>query len=431
MSRRSRFGRCKLALCTAAFAVIAGCPAPPDDGSRPAGYQNTTDPTNGNARYVGSSSCVQCHSSVGQTVQQHGHHWAMTKIEGQPPTFPDLGFGDTIEPPAGFGWGDVPYVIGGFRKGAMFLDGNGRVITTGSTGGPALWQPTQRVIGIAAGLIEYLPAVAARPDFEFEMFQHLTSGARDFGITGLRQDNRAGIGGTWAETGVRCESCHGPGGNHFTTMLGQTIIDRASVFVDPTGNSTCRSCHTHPIGDTSRTIVAEDGFIRPFQQSSEMYASRGHANFQCTFCHAPHYSVTSDRARAIRNECQACHTDVTPAAHVGKTYRRDSDGYTEAITCESCHMPYAVRFTGSAPTGVVGAAARIGDTRSHIFRIRTEPGDFNQFFTDDGSAVRLDSDGLAAISVDFVCLRCHNGNGIFALSVDRAAEIAPNVHLLP
>lgn len=410
---------------------VAGCPAPPLEVNNPPGFENTTDPTNGNARYVGSSSCIQCHSSVGDVVEQHGHFWAMSKIEGRPPEFPDRGFGDAIEPPAGFAWTDIPYLVGGYRKSAIFLDANGRFITTGSTGAAAQWNPTQPPIGITSGLSDFQPATADRPTFDFVHFQHLTSGARDFAVTGLRQDNRPGIGGTWAETGVRCESCHGPGGNHFTTLFSRTVIDTAAVYVDPTGNATCRSCHSHPLGTTARTILADSGYVRPFQQSTEMYASGGHANFQCTFCHDPHYSIATDRARAIRNECQACHADVSPAAHIGKTYRRASDGYTETITCESCHMPYAVQTVSTAPVGLAGPQGRIGDTRSHIFRIRTEPGDFTQFLADDGAAVRLDSAGRAAISVDFVCLRCHNGNGLFSLSVDRAAEIAPNVHLLP
>jgi hypothetical protein len=94
-------------------------------------------------------------------------------------------------------------------------------------------------------------------------------------------------------------------------------------------------------------------------------------------------------------------------------------------------MPYAVRAETNAAPDVVGAAARVGDVRSHIFRIGDSPEGFRAFLTDDGASVRLDAQGRAALTADYVCLRCHDGNGIFNLTLERAAEIAPNVHRLP
>ncbi len=116
------------------------------------------------------------------------------------------------------------------------------------------------------------------------------------------------------------------------------------------------------------------------------------------------------------------------ALHDGKVFVRGD--YTETLTCESCHMPYATRTSSAASTAVVGPNGRMGDTRTHIFRISREAADFNTFFSGPGDSVLKDSDGRAAVTVDFVCLRCHNGVGTFNLTVSRAAEIAPNLHLV-
>ena len=112
------------------------------------------------------------------------------------------------------------------------------------------------------------------------------------------------------------------------------------------------------------------------------------------------------------------------ALHAGKVFRR-ADGYEEVLRCESCHMPYATRAGSSNLFGL----GRVGDVRTHIFRISTAPVDYQGFISAEGSVVRDDA-GRAAVSVDFVCLRCHNDSvdGLFSLSVERAAEIGQNLH---
>ena len=114
------------------------------------------------------------------------------------------------------------------------------------------------------------------------------------------------------------------------------------------------------------------------------------------------------------------------ALHGGKVFRR-ADGYEEPLTCESCHMSYGVKQYSS---GAFGAGAA-GDTRTHLFRISTQPETFAEATTAAGF-LRRDGQGRAALTVDRVCLRCHNDavDGLFSLSVARAAEIAPNVHLV-
>jgi hypothetical protein len=115
------------------------------------------------------------------------------------------------------------------------------------------------------------------------------------------------------------------------------------------------------------------------------------------------------------------------AGHGGLTFVRGD--YRETLSCESCHMPLATRNGSNADASVAGGLGRIGDTRTHIFRISTAADDYTGFFTADGSAVALDGSGQAAVTLDFVCLRCHNGSGdTFPLTVEIAATVAPTLH---
>lgn len=235
--------------------------------------------------------------------------------------------------------------------------------------------------------------------------------------------------GRHADVGLGCESCHGPGGSHFSTRSTEIVIDVSRIFIDPDGSQTCATCHSQTLASGGTTILAADGFILPMQQWSELKASGGHAGFACTFCHDPHGSVAVDRRGAIRNECTACHAEQTTAGHGGDSIV--IAGRTETLSCESCHMTYAGRSQSSTSIEGIGPG-RQGDLRTHIVRISSASQDYRSFFTPDGSAVALDSQGRAAVTVDFACLRCHNDAGVPLFrpgqEIDRAAEIAPHIH---
>lgn len=423
----------------ASLAALTGCPElfPPPDDSEPPSFANTTDKTNGAARYVGASSCTQCHQDIAAWHRVHGHAHKLTRIEGGPPQFPAEGLRAGIpSPPDGFDWSDISYVIGGYTKKGRFIDQDGYVLTDGVEGVHTQWNLDFPPNGTTAGFVAYEASATAPKPYAFSCFECHTTGA-------MRQDedfpqfeeNRPGFIGTWEEPGIQCEACHGPGGGHFSTAGSQVNIDRSRIFVDPTGASSCNQCHNRPFDSQTGVIPAAGGFIQHHEQYNELQASGGHASLTCTTCHDPHRSVTYDRTNAIRNECIACHSDMNMARHAGKAYTSAS-GYTEVLSCESCHMTYATKSGSSALMDSFDAAdgsllgqGRIGDTRTHIFRINTNPVDYTAMFSEDGSQVARDAEGMAAVTVDFVCLRCHNGQGsVFGLSVERAAEIAGEIH---
>jgi hypothetical protein len=404
---------------------MAGCPAPAPDP----GELNTTDKTNAGAKFVGAASCRQCHSDVAAIHERHGHAFAALRATGAPPDYPAGTSPGVPAPPAERPWTDVAYLVGGYTKAALFVDQNGFFVSA-DDGAATQWNLGFAANGTSPGFAAYGPPADAAQPFDYDCFRCHSTGAAPFSDAAPQfVDGRAGMAGSWSEPGVQCEACHGPGGNHFATVDGQVQIRLDRIFVDLDSSQTCRTCHSRAIDPADTTILAADGFVRNYQQWNELRASGGHAGFHCGFCHTPHESLAYAREDAIRNECRACHPEATMAGHGGEVYVRGD--YREELSCESCHMPYAVRNASSVLLPTRGDLGRVGDVRSHIFRIRTTPEDVTGLVTAAGDQVVLDDQGRAALTVDFVCLRCHIGDGLFPLSVERAAEIAPNVHALP
>jgi hypothetical protein len=216
-----------------------------------------------------------------------------------------------------------------------------------------------------------------------------------------------------------CEVCHGPGSNHIPDPGARDL------FVDSSGAATCNVCHVRET--ESDSVQASGGFILHHQQQTEILASGGHAEFSCVVCHDPHGSPTFDPDNAIRNDCTACHDQQNMAIHDGKTFLLGET--SETLSCESCHMPYATRAGAAAGPDAVGEFGRKGDNRTHIFRIRPDASDFNAMFSEDGQTVAVDEENRASVTVDFVCLRCHNGLGnAFELTLEAAASIADGMH---
>lgn len=403
----------------AALAAVGCIPITTPNGDGSGEYNNTTDPTNNGATYIGSAACAACHADVGAMHGIHGHAHVLTAINGQPPAFPEAATRAGVpNPPAGFTWNDISYVLGGYTTEARFIDLDGFFLTTGETGVPTQWNLESVRNGTPAEFVDYEPNAVDPLPFDAECLScHSTGPVALDPVEPRFQDNRPGILGTWAEAGVQCEACHGPGSNH------PPQPEARDLFVDSSADA-CARCHA---GDSPGVIEAADGFIRSNVQADELRASGGHSEFNCTFCHNPHASANFDREQAIRNECTTCHSDQTMAGHRGRVYMRGD--YVEALSCESCHMPFASRSGSVAPADVAGPLGRMADVRTHIFRINTEAVTSSALFTEDGSAVRTDDQGRAAVTLDFICMRCHHGIGnAFEISLNGASGVADNIH---
>jgi hypothetical protein len=388
-----------------------GCPANLEPSEQ--GEANTIDATNKGASYIGSAACSACHPDYAAIHNVHGHSQKLKKLNGGPPDYPLQGTRAGVpNPPDGSEWADITYVIGGYMRKARFINSQGFVMTNGVDGVNTQWNLDFPPNGTVAGFASYAPGQTEPKPYDYNCFKCHTTGPSQTG----HQDSLEGIQGTFAEPAVQCEACHGPGSNHVPNPPGNIYINPASAF--------CGACHSR--GADMNVIPANGGFIEHHEQYQELLASP-HAEIRCTTCHDPHTSTVYDRDNAIINSCQACHAGQTMAKHEGKVFTRGD--YVEPLSCESCHMPYATKSAAAATEDVIGAkGARMGDVRTHIFYIQRLMVDFNAMFTADGKSVKKDSNGKAAVTLDFVCLRCHNGKGsAFALSLRPPGDTPPTM----
>lgn len=412
-----------------ALAIVGGCPSSPLGGGG-AGFgttgvfNNTTDPTNGSSTYIGSAACIACHSvvtpDIANSFRIHGHPHILSHIEGAAPTFPaEADRAGVPSPPAGKQWADVSYVVGGYLKAARFVNQAGYVMTDAGESVPTVWDLALPATGAQAGFAASDPSETTPLAYSFDnCFRCHATGAQPQDPANPHfQDSRPGMAGTWIEAGVQCEACHGPGSNHAPNPSARVQYVNSAA-------TACGQCHAH--GPDPGTILAtSDGFVAHDQQWSELLASGGHKAFACTVCHDPHVSV--NYAEGLRNQCTDCHKDKTLGFHTGKVFARGD--YTEPLECQSCHMPFAARAGSAAPAAAVGPYAHVGDTRTHIFRINVANVNYTEMLSADGKEVLKDADGKAAVTLDFVCLRCHNDVGnTFLLTVKGAAGIAQSIH---
>jgi len=370
--------------------------------------------------YIGSATCLSCHSGLAEPHALHGHANALSVIDGTAPLFPESAvIADVPNPPADFEWTDIAWVIGGYTKAANFVDRDGFLLTAEAEQSPVRYSLGHPPTGTPTGFDVTVSDEISGTEFGFDCFRCHTTGAASVESNGgLRQGNRPGVGGTWSESGVQCEACHGPGSLHIPNP------PAGNVAVDGSARG-CGACHARDIGIDA--IEALAGFIAPYQQSAELLAGP-HAGLSCTVCHDPHISVVNDRQAALRNQCITCHPDANMAQHDGKIFVQGD--YVERMNCESCHMPFATRSTVSATDAVTGGlGGRIGDVRSHVFSIDVSPRGFDDLLDTDGTRINLDANGKTAVTLDFVCMRCHNGIGrAFELTIDSASQVAQKMH---
>ena len=324
------------------------------------------------AEYVGSAVCSGCHKDTYDSFIQSGHPWKLNRVvDGQPPDYPFTGL---PELPEGYTWDDIAYVIGGYNWKARFIDQDGYIITDapGSSGDTEYlnqYNFANPVVDTEAGWVTYH---SGEEDLPYDCGSCHTTGYSPNG----NQDDLPGLVGTWAEPGVMCEECHGPGGLHVQNPQGvQMMVDRDAEL--------CGQCHSR---EEIETVNASGGFIRHHEQYEELFQGK-HITLDCVICHDPHQGVVQLRQadmQTTRTQCENCHLD--------ESQFQDSQIHPAAAECIDCHMP---RMVMSA----VGDAEKFtGDIRTHLMRIN--PQQIEQF-TEDGSA------SLSEIGLNFACRHCH------------------------
>ena len=341
--------------------------------------------------YVGSEVCAECHQETYDVFIKSGHPWKLNPVvNGEPPDYP---FTEVPSPPEGYTWDDVSYVIGGYNWKARFIDQDGFIITGADENATTQYNFYNPELDLGNNWVAYHSG-------EEKPYNCGTCHTTGYSPEG-NQDSRPGLIGTWAQPGIHCEECHGPGSAHANyPMAFRPRIDRDS--------EACGDCH---VRGGSEQVNASGGFIKHHEQYEELFQSK-HITIDCVVCHDPHSGVIQARLsgeQTTRTTCENCHFDQT---QVNNETHEDVN-----VACIDCHMP---RVTKSA----LGDAERFtGDIRTHLMAI--DPNQIGQF-SEDGTVA------LSQLSLDFACRSCHNANGTARVKTDEELiDMATGYHTPP
>lgn len=363
----------------AGVAGPVGPPGPAGEDGAPASQE-----------YVGSEKCGECHDSQYARFMLSGHPYKLTEVNGEAPLFPfDDETGGVPNPPEGYTWDDISYVIGGFGWKARFIDQDGYIIT-GDADAATQYNLPNDELDTPGEWVPYHPG----EQLPYDCGGCHTTGYRPQG----HQDNLEGIVGTWAFPGVQCEACHGPGSLHAGDPYGVSMtIDRASQL--------CGDCH---IRDNPAIIDAADGFALHHGQYEDLYNSK-HFALSCVTCHDPHSSALYpdedvNPNAGIMQACDTCHWQ----GHTQNNPRHST------VDCIDCHMP------PMAKSAVGDVALFTADVNAHQFSINPDPN--APQFNEDGTQV------MPYITLSYACQHCHNGEFYSERSLEELAVIANGYH---
>ncbi len=348
------------------------------------------------ARYAGKESCRDCHRDKYDQFMKSGHAYKLNKVvDGKPPQYP---FTEVKELPKDITWNDVTYVIGGYNWKARFVGKDGFIITgpEGDSSYLAQYNFDNPVVGTDAHWVNY--NAGKRKAYDCGSC-HTTGYNPD---PEAHQDGLPGIIGTWAEPGITCERCHGPGSLHVANPYSEKMeVNRDAEL--------CGECH---IRGSIEQVDAGGGFIRHHEQYEELFQSK-HVTLDCNICHDPHLGVIQLRKAGrptARTQCVNCHFQEAK-------YEDSELHIVMKVQCIDCHMPRIIQ-------SAVGDAKKFtGDLRTHMMGI-----DALQIeqFTDDGRYA------LSQIGLNFACRHCHVEGGKALVKMDEELlKKAYNYHARP
>jgi hypothetical protein len=337
------------------------------------------------AAYVGSDACGECHEELAAAHAATGHAFILNAVvDGEAPEYPNT---ELDGPPEGYTWEDIRYVVGGYAWKALFIDQEGKLIT-GAEGATTQYNFGNRSLDAEASWVAFHAGEAQ----DYTCAQCHTTGYVPVG----NQDGLSGLVGTWAEDGVGCEACHGPGSNHVNDpYLVSLTVERDS--------EACATCHSW--GEPYQLEATAEGFIHSYQQYDELFLSTKRV-MDCVDCHNPHQGTRGEgRGLSIKTDCETCHIEAA-------TYQRIND--RRHASCVDCHMPYMSQNALAAPD------LYKADVRTHLMAINPHESD------------QLDRDGAFVqpyLTVDASCKGCHNAEARAGeLPDERLVEVATGYH---
>ena len=382
MKKSLRFSLLLPAIIFASVIIIVGCKKKDDD------------PIPVTQAYVGSETCMACHQDHYDRFIKSGHPFKFNKvINGTQPVIPYRN--EVVPTPAGFGWNDITYMIGGYFWKARFIDKKGYIMT----------EQDDTQFNIADGSQVAYHGSDPMGTKIYDCGKCHVTGWVSIAEGGTPHDGLEGMGGQFAAGGIHCEECHGMGAVHVASQLASDItIDNSSAD--------CGRCHTR---NEDNSIAAKGGFIKHHEQYDEWLASGGHfaSNVGCNTCHDPHSSTVNDAiapGEGVKASCTTCHS----------AYNMDKHAYG-GVTCVTCHMPLAAK-------SAIKTGDYTGDVHSHTFKIN--PAADGTLFNAEGTLANPEGLGL---SLDYVCYSCHKddaglGGALSAKTMEELSAKATNFH---
>jgi Flp pilus assembly protein TadD len=199
---------------------------------------------------------------------------------------------------------------------------------------PVTWYTAARNWDLAPGYDRYAYPFLTRPVLPACLHCHAT------GVSPIAGTHNRYADPPFAEPGIGCERCHGPGERHITSAKAVDIVNPAKLAPDRR-DSICAQCHLsgevrvmrpgaawstyHPGGRLADSVAVFIGggnmtvtsHVEKLQQSKCKQASGD--RLWCGTCHDPHRAATT----SLGETCSGC--------HACKAKNTDN--------CTTCHMP--------------------------------------------------------------------------------------------
>ncbi|MDO8585564.1 MAG: cytochrome c3 family protein [Armatimonadota bacterium] len=157
---------------------------------------------------------------------------------------------------------------------------------------------------------------------------------------------------TWAEEGVNCDACHGPGSAH---LADKTKIVNPKKLTPDKEAMVCGQCHSKgtdttkayafpitykPGGDLAQAFIdAQPKTAGRNQQYSEWKTSKhaGPAGVTCVKCHEPHGANTTQPTQLRKPIVELC---TGAGCHTNKDMKTHAPLAPAGATCATCHMRF-------------------------------------------------------------------------------------------